>query len=88
MKLKYNILHEENASLKSQVDTMHKQSKESRKIIEKHRELKAAKQNDAAVQTDLVSGKLIVCRAVEKYTIWREYFKVFCLTSKNFSLQF
>lgn len=53
MKLKYNILLQENDSLKSQLDTMHKQSKESRKIIEKHRELKA---DDAAIQTDLVCG--------------------------------
>ena len=40
MKLKYHILHEENASLKSQLDTMHKQSKESRKIIENTESLK------------------------------------------------
>ena len=40
MKLKYNLLYEENAELKSQLDTMRKQLKENRKLVEKYRNLK------------------------------------------------
>ena len=54
MKLKYNLIYEENANLKSQLDTIHKQSKENRKLVEKYMEHKFEKQHDAATQTDLV----------------------------------
>ena len=54
MKLKYNLLYEENADLKSQLDIMHKQSKENRKLVEKYMELKFEKEHDAATLTDLV----------------------------------
>ena len=54
MTLKYNLLYEENADLKSQLDIMHKESKENRKLIDKYMELKFEKQHHAAVGTDLV----------------------------------
>ena len=56
MKLKYNLLREENADLKSQLDTMCKQSKENRKLVERHKtEHKFGKQHDVAIQADLVA---------------------------------
>ena len=54
MKLKNNLLCEENADLKSQLDTMHKQLKENRKLVEKYMEIEFKKEHDAATQTDLV----------------------------------
>ena len=54
MELKYKLLLGENADLKSQLDIMHKQSKENRKLIEKYSELKVEKQRDAAILADLV----------------------------------
>ena len=61
MKLKYNLLCEENAVLKSQLDTMHKQSKEDRKLVEKYMELKFEKELDAATLTDLVCTYNSIC---------------------------
>ena len=54
MKLEYNLLREENDNLKSQLDTMCKQSKKNTEFIEKHRKLEVEKQQDVAVQVDLV----------------------------------
>ena len=54
MKIKCNLLYEENAKLKSQVDILHKQLKENRKLVEKYRELKDKKQDDADIPTYLV----------------------------------
>ena len=62
MELKYNLLYEEKASLESQLDAMSKQSKENRKLVKKHGELKAENQHvhDVATPTDLVC-KCIMC---------------------------
>ena len=54
MKIKYNLLYEENAELRSQVDILHKQLKENRKLVEKYRALKDKKQDDSDIPTDLV----------------------------------
>ena len=52
MKIKCKLLQEENGELKSQLDTMHKQS--NRKLVEKYRDL-AEKVTDKEQQdTDLV----------------------------------
>ena len=54
MKIKYNLLYEENAELKSQVDILHKQLNEKRKLVEKYRELKDKKEDDTDILTGLV----------------------------------
>ena len=51
MKLKYNLLYEENVDLKSQLHTMHK---ENRKLVEKDMELEFEKQHDTTILMDLV----------------------------------
>ena len=48
------MLQEEIGELRSQVDILHKQLKENRKFVEKYRELKDKKQDDAYISTDLV----------------------------------
>lgn len=74
IKLKYNLLHEENADLKSQLDTIYKQSKEYRKLVEKHRKLKAEKQYEVAFQTDLVCACVLF-----------KYIATFIICIKNLS---
>ena len=69
MKLKYNILHEENADLKSQLDTVQKQSKEYRKFVEKYRELKIKKQQDVTIQAKLV-GVLCILKLYSNLTFY------------------
>ena len=54
MKIKYNLLYEENAELKSQLDTVQKQLKENKKFIERYREDKDKKGHDVDTITDLV----------------------------------
>ena len=44
MKLKYNLLYEENTELKSQLDTTQKHS--NKKLVEKYRELKDKEKHD------------------------------------------
>ena len=53
MKLQYNLLREERDNLMSQLDTMCKLSKNT-EFIEKDRKLEVEKQQDVAVQVDLV----------------------------------
>ena len=45
MKSKSNLSHEETASLESQLDTMRKQSQESKQLVERQRKFKAEKQH-------------------------------------------
>ena len=58
MKLKFNLLDEENAKLESQIFVMHKQMEQSkveyRKLVGRCRELKDRQWNDVGCQTDLV----------------------------------
>ena len=72
MKLQYNLLHEENISLISQLDTMSKQSKENMRLFEKHRKLKVEKQQDVAVQADLVC-KCNVLYISYNYCKWAKF---------------
>ena len=51
---KYKLLHEKFVDVKSQLDTIREQFKKSRKLVEKHRELKVEEQHDVAIQVDLV----------------------------------
>ena len=81
MKLKCNKLCEENADLKSQLDTIHLQSKKNRKLVEKYRELKGETQHDA---DDLVC---LICNITIKQDIFTSAnfceSSVFCLR-RNF----
>ena len=54
MKLQYNLLCEEHDNLRSQLDTMCKQSKKYIEFFEKHKELENKKQQDVAITVDLV----------------------------------
>ena len=58
MKLNYNLLHEENVELQSQLDILHKKLEQSqvekKRLVEKYREMKDKTQHDIAIQTDLV----------------------------------
>ena len=52
--MQYNLLCEEYDNLKSQLDTMCKQSRKNTEFIEKQRKLEVEKQQDVAVEVDLV----------------------------------
>ena len=55
MKLKYELLYEENAVLGSQLDKVCKQLKENRKLVEMYRNLlKDKKQHDTTTRADMV----------------------------------
>ena len=58
MKLNYDLLHEENVKLKSQLDyvnkTLEQLQVEHEKFVEKYGEMKDEKQHDIATQTDSV----------------------------------
>ena len=40
MKIKYNLLNEENDELQSRLDVLYKQAAENKKVVEKYKELK------------------------------------------------